>query len=210
MVLPGLEVGALTTVSEVSNIKEKTLMSWKKCVAIDLEGFQVKSRDGFHVRELGYRDWQCHHAGSYRYQLPGYLKDLPKEDQITAKFVAKHLHRLPYRAFLREKARPVEIEQDVHRLYKCHRTSKHHVAGYKGGHVERDLLNELNIPSYDLEEDGCPLFGRMELLQGVEGCGHHKNPLTHHCATVECVNFVNWMRRQSGLSFQTGDKCVER
>ena len=46
----------------------------------------------------------------------------------------------------------------------------------------------------------------MERLQGVEGCGHHQDSLTHHCAMVECVHFVNWMRRQSGLSFQTADK----
>lgn len=181
----------------------------KICVVIDLEGFQVKSRGGFQVRELGYCDWQRHHAGSYRYQLPGYLKDLPKQDQLTVKYVTKHVHGLPYRAFSREKARPAdEIHEDVRGLYERHRTSERNVVGYKGGHVERDLLNELNIPSHDLEQDGCPPFGRMELLGGVEGCGHHKDPSTHHCALVECVHFVNWMRRQSGLSFQTADKYV--
>ena len=183
----------------------------KICVVIDLEGFQVKSRGGFQVRELGYCDWQRHHAGSYRYQLPGYLKDLPKQDQLTVKYVTQHVHGLPYRAFSREKARPAdEIHEDVRGLYERHRTSERNVVGYKGGHVERDLLNELNISSHDLEQDGCPPFCRMELLVGVEGCGHHKDPSTHHCALVECVHFANWMRRQSGLSFQTADKCVER
>ena len=123
--------------------------------------------------------------------------------------MTKHVHGLPYRAFSREKARPAhEIEKDVRGLYERHRTSERNVVGYKGGHVERDLLNELNIPSHDLEQDGCPPFGRMELLGGVEGCGHHKDPSTHHCALVECVHFVNWMRRQSGLSFQTAMKYV--
>ena len=98
------------------------------------------------------------------------------------------------------------MKEDVRRLYECHRTSERYVESYKGGPVERDLLNELKIPSYDLEKDKCPQFGRKERLQGVEGCGHHKDPLKHHCAVVECVHFVNWMRRQSGLSFQTAHK----
>ena len=179
----------------------------KICVVIDLEGFQVKSRGGFQVRELGYCDWRRVHAGSYRYQLTGYVKDLPKEEQATVSFVTKHVHGLPYRAFIRENARPVEeVKEDVRRLYERHRTSERYVVGYKGGHVERDLLDELQIPSYDLEKDECPKFGRMERLQGVEGCGHHKDPSKHHCAVVECVHFVNWMRQQSGLSFQTADK----
>ena len=181
----------------------------KICVVIDLEGFHVKSRGGFQVRELGYCDWRRLHVGSYRYQLAGYVKDFPKEDQATVRFVTKYLHGLPYRAFIREKARPIEeVEEDVRRLYERHRTSERHVVGYKGGHVEKDLLDKLKIPSYDLEKDECPQFGRMERLRGVEGCGHHKDPLKHHCAMVECVHFVNWMRRQSGLSFQTADKYV--
>ena len=114
----------------------------KICVVINLEGFQVKSRGGFQVRELGYCNWQRRHTGSYRYQLAGYVKDLPKEDQAMVRFVTKNVHGLPYRAFIREKARPVEeVEEDVCRLYERHRTSKCYVVGYKGGHVERDLLN---------------------------------------------------------------------
>ena len=75
----------------------------KICVVIDLEGFQVKSRGGFQVRELGYCDWRRVHAGSYRYQLTGYVKDLPKEEQATVSFVTKHVHGLPYRAFYKGK-----------------------------------------------------------------------------------------------------------
>ena len=34
---------------------------------------------------------------------------------------------------------------------------------YKGGHLERDLLKELNIPTVNLEDLGCPY---LELLSG--------------------------------------------
>ena len=30
-------------------------------------------------------------------------------------------------------------------------------------------------------------------------CGHHDEPLRHHCPRVECYHFVSWMRHQCGL-----------
>ena len=35
---------------------------------------------------------------------------------------------------------------------------KRTVVGYKGGHVEKDLLQKLNIPSLNLETLGCPKY----------------------------------------------------
>ena len=172
-------------------------------------GLPCKESRWISSSRIGYCDWKRHHAGSYHYQSFGYLTDLPKQHQITAKYVTKHVHGLLYKAGSREKARPVyEIQDDIRALYERHRTSQRNIVGYKGGHVERDLLDELNIPSYDLEQDGCPPFRRMELLVGVEGCGPHKKPSIHHCPLIECVHFVNWMRRESGLSFQTADKYL--
>lgn len=179
----------------------------KICVVIDLEGFHIKSRGGFHVREMGFCDWQRHHIGSNHYQTFRHITDLSKKDKITANYVSKHIHGLPYTPHWRENARPPhEVYDDVLALYEQHGTPQRDRLGYKGGHVEKDLLNRLNIPMHDLEQDGCPPFRKMERLVGVSGCGHHKNPLIHHCPRTECVHFVNLMRKESGLSFQTPDK----
>ena len=179
----------------------------KICVVIDLEGFQIKSRGGFYTRELGYCDWQRHHIGSKHYQTSGCLMDLPMRDRKTCEYVTKHIHGLSYTARPWENARPPrDLHNDVRALYEQHRTPHRYLVGYKGGHVEKDLLDSLNIPSHNLEEDGCPRFLDMELLIGVWGCGNHQKPSIHHCPVIECVHFVNWMRKESGLSFQTANK----
>ena len=43
-------------------------------------------------------------------------------------------------------------------LSQCDGTanSRQTVVAYKGGHVEKDLLNKLNIPCLNLETWGCP------------------------------------------------------
>lgn len=179
----------------------------KICLVIDLEGFHIKSRGGFHVRESRYCDWKRHDIGSKSYQAFGYLRDLPMRDRRTVEYVTKHVHGLPYVAKPRENAKPpYELHDDVRALYEKHRTPQRTLIGYKGGHVEKDLLNSLDIPSHDLEEDGCPKFRDMERLVGVWGCGNHQKPSMHHCPKIECVLFVNWMRKESGLSFQIGNK----
>lgn len=175
---------------------------------IDLEGFHIKSRGGFHTRELGFCDWKRHHMGSKSYQVEsGDRMNLPMRDRKTVEYVIKHIHGLPYTPKPQENAKPpYEIRDDVLALYQQHRTPQRDLIGYKGGQVEKDLLASLNIPSHNLEEDGCPRFRDMEVLMGVWGCGHHQKPWIHHCPKIECVHFVNWMRRESGLSFQRPDK----
>ena len=36
------------------------------------------------------------------------------------------------------------------------------MVAYKGGHVEKDLLNKLNIPYLDLETWGCPKYEKSK------------------------------------------------
>ena len=41
-------------------------------------------------------------------------------------------------------------------LLRVHETEDRPIVTHKGGQVERDLLQKLNIPSIDLEVCGCP------------------------------------------------------
>ena len=173
----------------------------KICAVIDLEGFYIKSRGGFHIRELGFCDWQCHRMGSRTYQTSGLFRDLPKEDRRAAAYVMKHIHGLSYSPRPWENARfPEDIEDDIRAIYQQAKTHQRDRLGYKGGCVERDLLARLNIPSHNLEDDGCPPFRKIRRLSRVQGCGLHQKPWVHHCPMVECVHFVQWMRRESGLA----------
>lgn len=49
-------------------------------------------------------------------------------------------------------------QQDIFELYKTFKSPHQDLVGYKGGHVEKDVLNEVNIPSINWEQWGCPKF----------------------------------------------------
>ena len=74
------------------------------------------------------------------------------------------------------------------------------VIGYKGGHVEKDFLQRLGIPSVNLEEFGCPKFEHLTApdFNPVEGCGFHVRQ--SHCAMVKCEHARKRKRRDVIMS----------
>ena len=69
--------------------------------------------------------------------------------------------------------------------------------GYNGGHVEKDLLMKLNIPSLNLETLGCPkcdvLREKIPSHTLLPSCGFNQDDTIHHCPVTECHAFWNWM-----------------
>ena len=65
------------------------------------------------------------------------------------------------------------------------------MVAYKGGHVEKDLLNKSNIPCLDLESWGCPKFEQLQqmIVETLASCGFHLNDNIHHCPMTECHAF---------------------
>ena len=61
------------------------------------------------------------------------------------------------------------------------------------------LLTQLKISYLDLEKYGSPKFKDMTLLGTVASCRYHLDLWCHHCASVECYHFMNWLRTQLGL-----------
>ena len=45
-------------------------------------------------------------------------------------------------------------------MYKDCSNGERTAVGYKGGHVEKDLLMKLNIPCFNLETLGCPKYDK--------------------------------------------------
>ena len=75
-------------------------------------------------------------------------------------------------------------------------TAEKPVIAYKGGNIERDLLNELELPCVDLEAFGCPKV--QDLIHSGLGyemwdCGHHNGMGTAHCAMAECQILHEWI-----------------
>lgn len=163
------------------------------CLVIDMEGFIVKK--AFLCRELGWRSCTGE-RGSWRYRMPCLLCDLSVKDKRTADYVTNRVSGLPFDARPTEGASGSDgAPGDVVALYRKYRTKTMGVIGYKGGHVEKDLLERLGIPSVNLEEFGCPKFERLTAsdFNPVEGCGFHVRQ--SHCAMVECEAFFSWLTK---------------
>lgn len=64
------------------------------------------------------------------------------------------------------------------------------VIGYKGGCVEKKLLDRLQIESINIETLGCPTIKNLPIQK--ENCGHH-NDLKLHCPQQEVRAFFNYI-----------------
>ena len=143
------------------------------CLVIDLEGFFVQKK--FQVREMGYYSWNEHFDRHAFYQ-PAALKDLSHKDKKTVNFAKYNVHGLTYRPRYQERAYEYdEVDIVLLRLYSQFKTEKRTVVAYKGGHVEKDLLNKLNIPCLDLETWGCPKYEQLKqtIVEPLASCGFH-------------------------------------
>ena len=56
------------------------------------------------------------------------------------------------------------------------------MVAYKGGHVQKDLLNKLNISCLDLETKGYPKCEQLKqtIIELLATCGFHLNDNIHH------------------------------
>ena len=160
---------------------------------IDMEGFFLSK---FYARELGYSNY-LGGCGSKNYQMPMKYTELLPSQQKQAAFVTRRIHGMPFFSTHFEDAQPQEqLAQDVVDLYQLYMTAEKPVIAYKGGHIERDLLNELELPSVDLEAFGCPKV--QDLMHAGIGyevldCGHHNGMGTVHCALAECQILQEWI-----------------
>ena len=114
------------------------------CLILDLEGYFVRKQ--FYARELGWCDWEGR-FGVLHYQQPYRWKTLNSVDRHTAIYVYHRIHGLPFEDPPEENARPLDnLKGDVLELYEQSRTPERFLVAYKGGHVEKNLLRELDLP----------------------------------------------------------------
>ena len=137
-----------------------------------LEGFFINNT--FHARELGYftLNQEC---GRHAFIVPNPCNTLSDKDKQTANFVISKIHELSY--------------QPSH--------TEHAQKGYKGAHVEKDVLKQLNIPALSLETVGCPKYNVLKYQTPLQlllpSCGFHADSM-HHCPVTECSTFWHWYK----------------
>ena len=163
---------------------------------IDLEGFCLSS--GFIVRELGWCTIQGENDSQHFYSRLRY-KELNYKDRRTVNYVYKHIHGLGFEAAYREAALPQrDVEGVIRALYRGG------LVAYKGGHLEKDLLDKMGLPWVNLEEFGCPKADVLWSKTDNDGasCGCHKKDLFKmvHCPKQETFLFFQWLKQQLATS----------
>ena len=122
---------------------------------IDFDGYQVKHHP-FIVRN-----------GSFSWFLENKLPylSLEQRDRKTVNYVFRHIHGLRFESSLPEKALPQHMIKPLIDSAYHHSRTPHR---YMVGHLEKDLLNELQIPSVNLEDFGCPKVEKL-IATGFDG-----------------------------------------
>ena len=137
------------------------------------------------------------HFDRHAFFQPAALKNLSHKDKKTVNFAKHNIHGLTYQPRYQERAyEHDEVDIVLLRLYSQFKTEKRTVVAYKGGHVEKDLLNKLNITCLDLETWGCPKYEQLKqtIVEPVASCGFHLNDNIHHCPMTECHAFWLWFQ----------------
>ena len=109
--------------------------------------------------------------------------------------VYRHVHGLRFESSYKEAALPQrDLEVVIRALYRGG------LIAYKGGHLEKDVLDRMGLPSVNLEEWGCPKADSLWSLTGHDGqyppgtsCGHHKEQTFKlaHCPKQETFLFFS-------------------
>lgn len=85
--------------------------------------------------------------------------------------------------------------------YEAFACEKRYMIAFKGGNLERNLLDWLNIPYINLEEFGCPSFHMIpqeEREQFTKSCGQHRYAQRgeDHCSIKETSFYRFWTLQQ--------------
>ena len=154
---------------------------------IDMDGFTVAKK--FYCKELAMMKQDDTYATSILFDLGLSWNQLNKKDQISARYLEKHIHQIDFNA-------PSTIHvSNLPKIVKSYFNEPNTLVGYKGGQFERNLLVELGIPFINLEYFGCPKAKQLfRKLGWLETCGQHLIPdAYHHCSKVEVEAFAMWL-----------------
>jgi len=160
---------------------------------LDINGFRLSSGE-FLVRELGWCTIKGENDSQHFYS-PLRYRDLGYKDRRTVNYVYRHIHGLRFEASFQEAALPQrDVGAVIQALYHGG------LIAYKGGQIEKEFLEKLNLPSLDLEEYGCPKADSLWSSHYPSGksCGQHQVDTKKfiHCPKQETFLFFNWLKNK--------------
>ncbi len=169
-------------------------------MVLDLDGFTVNGE--FKTRELGYATLATNESGVYHFDPQIYMKTLSHTDKSTAGYAAYQIHGMFVIPDFDEPTCKISIlEKIVSMLYEIHKHPIRYVVGYKGGHIEKDLLEKLDIPCLNIEELGCPRYNQIgtstftDISENCDFHHHYRGQGFPHCARREAEVFREWLKK---------------
>jgi len=144
-------------------------------IILDFEGFKFPGKIIY--RELSWVHLHKNLSDSYNIYTPGILyKNLNPNDQRTVRFCTHQLTGL----FIADKPQKYgkwksseELKAYLLSLYKEHGC----YFGFKGGDMEKILLEELGIPFIDIEKLGVP---KSSKIGRIKNCRNHIGEIKHY------------------------------
>ena len=140
---------------------------------MDMDGVMVSGR--FYCKELGMLKVGEAAARSVFFDTGLRWTGLNQKDRKTCQYVIRNIHKLPFGVPRGVKASEIcELENIVSSFYREVKRSESSVLAYKGGHVEKDLLERLDISCVNLERFNCPKADEGNDMVGDVRKPHHR------------------------------------
>ena len=157
-------------------------------IILDFEAFMLPGKTIY--RELSWIHLQTDESDSFNIYTPGILyKNLNPQDQRTVRYCTHKLTGL----FLAQKPTRYgnwmncdELKPYLLSLYKKH--GKYFA--FKGGIIEKNLLEELRIPFLDLEEFEVP---KSTDIGTIEKCKNHISQIKH-CSLCDVILYKRYIK----------------
>jgi hypothetical protein len=142
------------------------------------------------LREISVWERLSNQIKTYHIYIPNRL--LFDEYDYSVNYQIRKIHGLPI-----ERRRVddnfylyVEVMQILYGMFE-----NADLIGYKGGTIERDMLNKMRVNSINLEVLGCPKYITLLSKYGVvqHDCGYHLRNGVYHCSGHEVELFARFV-----------------
>ncbi|XP_076643770.1 uncharacterized protein LOC143354001 [Halictus rubicundus] len=165
---------------------------------MDMDGFELSS--GFLCKELAIIDV---HDGSNvlaEFRLGKTINNLSADDRRTVEYTTNCVHGIPFTDFGFESYNQGDIKSVIRNFVS---DCSNPVVAYKGGHFELDILRQMRINSYNLENMECPTYDNLiknpKYRTFDKPCRLHcQTSLRTHCCLNEVKTFRLWYINEKG------------
>ncbi len=159
---------------------------------IDFDGFTVEKK--FEVREVGIYDIFTRSSFGRRFKCTRTYNQLSVQERHAALYCIQ-LHQIPFDS---DDDIPGATAQSQLCTYLSETLESGFTAGFKGGHFELDVLNQIGYPNVNIETYGCPKISDLSadvLDLELKSCALGCKAGTEHCPVFETQMFGVWLER---------------